>query len=111
MGRRQPLLLMSGGRYRISTESMNACVAVTTVAGNCIDAYIRARPASTWGKHLPMRTLLAAVAITALCAACARTAPQSAHATATADLGAHQAHEAYVTAINSNNLDTLLGML
>ena len=24
---------------------------------------------------------------------------------------AHQAHEAYVTAINSNNLDTLLGVL
>ena len=30
---------------------------------------------------------------------------------AAADLAAHQAHEAYVTAINSNNLDSLLGML
>ena len=31
--------------------------------------------------------------------------------TSGSDASAHQAHEAYVTAINSNNLDTLLGVL
>jgi ketosteroid isomerase-like protein len=31
--------------------------------------------------------------------------------TAASDTAAHQAHEAYVTAINSNNLDSLLGVL
>jgi ketosteroid isomerase-like protein len=38
-------------------------------------------------------------------------APQGAASAADGDAAAHQAHEAYVTAINSNDLDTLLAML
>src|SRR6478752_5731634 len=54
-----------------------------------------------------LRTAFGIFAIVALCAACSAPAPT----TAADDAGAHQAHEAYVTAINSNNLDTLLGVL
>jgi ketosteroid isomerase-like protein len=46
-----------------------------------------------------------------LCAACSAPAPQPTVVASADDSGAHQAHEAYVTAINSNNLDSLLGML
>jgi ketosteroid isomerase-like protein len=37
--------------------------------------------------------------------------PQASVDAAAVDAAAHQAHEAYVTATNSNNLDSLLGML
>jgi ketosteroid isomerase-like protein len=58
-----------------------------------------------------VRTVLGALTIVALCAACSAPAPQPGANTAASDAAAHQAHEAYVTAINSNNLDSLLGML
>ena len=58
-----------------------------------------------------MRTSLAIFAVITLCAACSAPAPQPGSNTAVSDAAAHQAHEAYVTAINSNNLDSLLGML
>lgn len=58
-----------------------------------------------------MRTVLGALTILAISAACSAPAPQPAANTAATDAAAHQAHEAYVTAINSNNLDSLLGML
>ena len=58
-----------------------------------------------------MRTALGVLTVVALCTACGTPAPQSTANTAAADATAHQAHEAYVTAINSNNLDSLLGML
>jgi hypothetical protein len=51
-----------------------------------------------------MNRTFAVVAVAALCAACS-TKP------AADDPAAHKAHDAYVTAINSNNLDTLLGVL
>ena len=55
-----------------------------------------------------MRVFLGTLTIVALCTACSPPAPRSAAAD---DTAAHQAHEAYVTAINSNDLDSLLGML
>jgi ketosteroid isomerase-like protein len=59
-----------------------------------------------------MNRLLIVILSGALCAACGAPAPPPAAAAGSADdSGAHQAHEAYVTAINSNNLDSLLGML
>lgn len=58
-----------------------------------------------------VRTVLGTVTIVALCAACSAPAPPPAVNTASSDAAARQAHEAYVTAINSNNLDALLGML
>ncbi len=58
-----------------------------------------------------MRTILVTLAGVVLCAACNAPAPQPADGSAAGDAAAHQAHEAYVTAINSNNLDSLLGML
>ena len=58
-----------------------------------------------------MRTVLGAFAVVALSAGCSTPTPQSAANTTASDATAHQAHEAYVTAINSNNLDSLLGML
>jgi ketosteroid isomerase-like protein len=51
------------------------------------------------------------LAIAIACAACSAPATRAAANAATDDPAAHQAHEAYVTAINSNNLDTLLGVL
>ena len=57
-----------------------------------------------------MRTVLRSVALLALVAACTRPGSQPAAASAS-DPAARQAHEAYVTAINSNNLDSLLAML
>ena len=46
-----------------------------------------------------------------LCGACGAPQSQPAALASRDDPAAHKAHEAYVTAINSNNLDTLLGML
>ena len=56
-----------------------------------------------------MRSLIGVIAITTL-SGCAGPQAQSA-ASATADSTAHRAHQAYVEAINSNNLDSVLGML
>jgi ketosteroid isomerase-like protein len=59
---------------------------------------------------MDMRRAVLIVMIAVWCGACSA----GSQATATAagdDPGAHHAHEAYVTAINSNNLDTLLGVL
>jgi ketosteroid isomerase-like protein len=46
-----------------------------------------------------------------LTAACAASGAQPPPSNSASDAAAHGAHEAYVTAINSNNLDQLLGML
>lgn len=51
------------------------------------------------------------VVFAVLCGARGTPGPQSAAPASGDDPAAHQAHEAYVTAINSNNLDTLLGAL
>ena len=48
---------------------------------------------------------------TMLSAACGTQGTQPAAAASGDDPAAYRAHEAYVTAINSNNLDTLLGVL
>ena len=58
-----------------------------------------------------MRTFLLLLTAGLLSAACGNPASPPAASTAGADSGAHLAHEAYVTAINSNNLDELLGVL
>lgn len=50
------------------------------------------------------------VMIAMLCGACSA-GSQAAATAAGDDPAAHRAHEAYVSAINSNNLDTLLGVL
>ena len=49
-----------------------------------------------------MRTSLATFAVITLCAACSAPAPQPGSNTAVSDAAAHQAHEAYVTAIRSS---------
>lgn len=51
------------------------------------------------------------VVFAVLCGACGAPGSQSAAPVPGDDPAAHQAHEAYVAAINSNNLDTLLGVL
>jgi ketosteroid isomerase-like protein len=51
------------------------------------------------------------VVFSLLCAACGSPGPQAAAPPSDDDPAAHQAHEAYVAAINSNDLDTLLGVL
>ena len=56
-----------------------------------------------------MRLISGIVAVVVLCAACGT--PSRRPETSGNDAAAHQAHEAYVTAINSNNLESLLGML
>lgn len=56
-----------------------------------------------------MRLSSGIVAVVVLSAACS--APSQRPETSGNDAAAHQAHEAYVTAINSNNLESLLGML
>ena len=58
-----------------------------------------------------MRVLLGIFAVVALCSGCNGPAPQTQANTGVTDAKAHEAHENYVTAINSNNLDSLLGML
>ena len=63
------------------------------------------------GRLLQMRTVHGILTIVAVCAACGTPATQSTANTAAGNAAADQAHEAYVTAINSNNLDSILGML
>ncbi len=58
-----------------------------------------------------MRFIFRTLSVVVLCAVCSLLAFPAAAEDATEDSGAHLAHEAYVKAINSNNLDTLLGML
>ena len=60
-----------------------------------------------------MRNLMNAVPLTVLVIFAGCSTPESRPAPAPVDTVAiaHQAHEAYVTAINSNNLDSLLAML
>jgi len=58
-----------------------------------------------------MRLLFGTLVTVVFCAACSAPEPHGKTSSAAGDAAAHQAHEAYVTAINSNNLDELLGML
>ena len=65
-----------------------------------------------------MRNIFSALMILVLCTSCSKPTAEPVTAVAApvadtpaSDAAAHQAHEAYVTAINSNNLDSLLGML
>ena len=58
-----------------------------------------------------MRAALRSFTIVAIVAACSSPGARPAADSAAADVTAHRAHEAYVTAINSNNLDSILGML
>jgi ketosteroid isomerase-like protein len=58
-----------------------------------------------------MRLQLLAVALATLCSACSAPGSPPAAQTPVDDPAAHQAHEAYVSAINSNNLEALLGVL
>jgi len=58
-----------------------------------------------------MRPMFAAFTLSLFTVACGTPTPQPAATPAADDPAAHQAHEAYVTAINSNNLETLLGVL
>jgi hypothetical protein len=58
-----------------------------------------------------VRTLIGTFTLVALFAACSAPASQPAANAAASDASAHQAHEAYVTAINSNNLESLPGIL
>jgi ketosteroid isomerase-like protein len=51
------------------------------------------------------------VCVLAAGAGCAPPAPRASANAAAADSAAHRAHQNYVDAINSNNLDSLLGML
>src|SRR5262245_13661375 len=83
-----------------------------TPAGTCR----RRRGLSTKIPALVQETILVyrragLLALVTLTAACAASSPQPPASNAASDAAAHQAHEAYVTAINSNNLDDLLGML
>ena len=50
------------------------------------------------------------VAVSVLLLGCSRSGAKPATSNAVADTTAHLAHEAYTTAINSNNLDSLSGM-
>ena len=56
-----------------------------------------------------MRFVLGVVTVSLLSAACGT--PSKQPGTSSADAAAHQAHQAYVTAINSNDVTTLLDML
>ena len=62
-----------------------------------------------------MRGLPGLLVIVLFAVGCTAQAPEQGSSvvgrTSASDSSAHQAHEAYVTAINSNNLDTLLGVL
>ena len=58
-----------------------------------------------------MRSLLCSLALAASLAACAPAAPPAAPDTAAIETAARAAHDDYVEAINSNNVDTLMGML
>jgi len=52
-----------------------------------------------------------AIAVVAIFTGCTKRESRPAAISADTDAIAHQAHEAYVTAINTNNLDSLLAML
>lgn len=58
-----------------------------------------------------MRHLVVAIASLALCTVFTEPSSALEMQASSADPAAHLAHEEYVTAINSNNLETLLGML
>jgi ketosteroid isomerase-like protein len=58
-----------------------------------------------------MRRLFGTIVIAISCATCTVPEAQLTTNSAGADAAAHKAHDAYVTAINSNDLNTLLGML
>lgn len=58
-----------------------------------------------------MLRLIRTFIIVTFCVVCSGSATQASVDTVADDAAAHQAHDAYVTAINSNNLDVLLGML
>lgn len=58
-----------------------------------------------------MRASLSFLVVALITSACAAPPAQPAPTAPTDDPAAHKAHEAYVAAINSNNLDTLLGVL
>lgn len=61
-----------------------------------------------------MRTVIGCIMITAFAAACSSPAPESKHSDASPPnalaVPAHEAHENYVRAINSNNIDSLTSM-
>ena len=59
--------------------------------------------------EFPVRALVIAVAVLVL-AACGPSGPEPAAVADAGDSTAHLAHEAYTTAINSNNLDSLVAM-
>lgn len=58
-----------------------------------------------------MRVILKTLSIVVLCAVSGAQVSALASGDTAADAGAHRAHEDYVTAINSNDLDTLLDMM
>ena len=61
-----------------------------------------------------MRIILGCLAVAVTCVGCTAQAPGQSPANTAAspsEASAHLVHEAYVAAINSNNLDTLLGVL
>lgn len=58
-----------------------------------------------------MRMILRSLPAIVLLAGCTAPASQPATSPAAANAVAHQAHEAYVAAINTNNLDSILAML
>ncbi len=58
-----------------------------------------------------MRKLLGSLALLIASAACSGTGGAPRTGTATVDSTAHLAHAAYTTAINSNNLDSIMGVM
>jgi len=58
-----------------------------------------------------MRTFWTLAALLAFVAGCSKPAITTPASDAASDAAAHEAHEAYVTAINSNDVETVLGML
>lgn len=59
-----------------------------------------------------MRLMFGTFVVALLCGACSAPPSQPVVAdTSASDAAAHRAHDTYVAAINSNNLDTLLGVL
>jgi len=58
-----------------------------------------------------MRTVLVALTAIVFAAGCGAETPEQTANLADVEASAHLAHENYVAAINSNNLDSLLGML
>lgn len=58
-----------------------------------------------------MRMIFTTLTAVAILAGCTATGSRPAATSADTDAGARQAHEAYVAAINANNVDSLLAML